>query len=32
VVDRATVLERVAPTLLPKSAADKSDRPRRVAS
>ena len=33
VVDRATVLERVAPALLPRTAVvEKSDRPRRVAS
>jgi ATP-dependent Clp protease ATP-binding subunit ClpX len=32
VVDQATVLERVAPALLPRTAVEKSDRPRRVAS
>jgi ATP-dependent Clp protease ATP-binding subunit ClpX len=32
VVDQATVLERVAPALLPRAAVEKSDRPRRVAS
>jgi ATP-dependent Clp protease ATP-binding subunit ClpX len=32
VVDRAVVLERVAPTLVPRSGPDKADRPRRAAS
>src|SRR5487761_953473 len=32
VVDRATVLERVAPALLPRTAVEKTERPRRVAS
>ena len=32
VVDQSVVLERVAPTLLPRVAGEKSERPRRVAS
>ncbi|MGH3596082.1 MAG: ATP-dependent Clp protease ATP-binding subunit ClpX [Mycobacterium sp.] len=32
VVDQDAVLERVAPTLLPRSAGEKTDRPRRAAS
>ena len=32
VVDRAVVLERVAPTLLPRASGDKAERPRRAAS
>jgi ATP-dependent Clp protease ATP-binding subunit ClpX len=32
VVDKDTVLERVAPTLVPRSVDEKSDRPRRAAS
>ncbi|MGA8296616.1 MAG: ATP-dependent Clp protease ATP-binding subunit ClpX, partial [Acidimicrobiales bacterium] len=32
VVDKETVLERVAPTLVPRTAGEKSDRPRRAAS
>jgi ATP-dependent Clp protease ATP-binding subunit ClpX len=32
VVDKATVLEHVAPSLVPRSADEKSDRPRRAAS
>jgi ATP-dependent Clp protease ATP-binding subunit ClpX len=32
VIDKQVVLERVAPTLLPRAAGEKSDRPRRAAS
>jgi len=32
VVNRDTVLEHVAPTLVPRSVDEKSDRPRRAAS
>src|SRR5579871_6789598 len=32
VIDRSVVLERVAPTLLPRNAGEKADRPRRAAS
>ncbi|MGB9112745.1 MAG: ATP-dependent Clp protease ATP-binding subunit ClpX [Acidimicrobiales bacterium] len=32
VVDKETVLERVAPTLVPRTTGEKSDRPRRAAS
>jgi ATP-dependent Clp protease ATP-binding subunit ClpX len=32
VVDRSVVLERVAPTLLPRAVGEKAERPRRVAS